>query len=187
MSKYNPSKIEPKWQKYWESKKIYEVKDSVKGRKNYMLLTEFSYPSGNLHIGHWYAYSIPDILSRYLMMKGYNVLYPTGFDAFGLPAENAAIQRNIHPEKWTNQNIAHMTKQLKSMGATFDWSRKVSTIDPEYYKWTQWGFTQLYKKGLAYRAQTAVNWCPKDKTVLANEQVVDGKCDRCGTQVVQKE
>lgn len=187
--KYNPQKIEKKWQKYWEAKKIYNVKDNppAGGKGNYMLLTEFSYPSGNLHIGHWYAYSIPDILSRYLMMQGYNVLYPTGFDAFGLPAENAAIQRNIHPEKWTKQNIAYMTKQLKSMGATFDWSRKVSTIDPEYYKWTQWLFLQLYKKGLAYRAKTFVNWCPKDKTVLANEQVVDGRCHRCSTQVEQRE
>ncbi len=187
MISYNPSKIESKWQKYWEAKKFYDAKDSVKGKKNYMLLTEFAYPSGNLHIGHWYAFSIPDILSRYLRMKGFNVLYPTGFDAFGLPAENAAIKNNIHPEAWTKKNISHMTQQLKSMGATFDWSRKVSTIDPGYYKWTQWIFLQLYKKGLAYRAQTMVNWCPNDKTVLANEQVMDGKCDRCGAQVEQRE
>ncbi len=202
--KYNPSKIERKWQKYWEAKKFYDVKDewapsfakASEGQgKNYMLLTEFAYPSGNLHIGHWYAFSIPDILSRYLRMQGYNVMYPTGFDAFGLPAENAAIKNNTHPEKWTKQNIAYMTKQLKSMGATFDWSRKVSTIDPDYYKWTQWIFLKLYEKGLAYRAETAVNWCPKDKTVLANEQVITRStssgqaavCDRCGTQVEQKE
>lgn len=185
--KYNPNKIERKWQRYWETKKFYNVKDKVASKKNYMLLTEFAYPSGNLHIGHWYAFSVPDILSRYLRMKGYNVMYPTGFDAFGLPAENAAIKNDIHPEKWTKQNIAYMTKQLKSMGATFDWSRQVSTIDPKYYKWTQWIFLQLYKKGLAYRAQTMVNWCPKDKTVLANEQVVNGRCDRCDSQVEQKE
>ncbi len=187
MTKYNPSKIEKKWQKYWETKKIYDTKDVAKDKENYMLLTEFAYPSGNLHIGHWYAFSIPDILARYLRMQGHNVMYPTGFDAFGLPAENAAIKNNTHPEKWTKQNIAYMTKQLKSMGATFDWSREISTIDPEYYKWTQWIFLKLFEKGLAYRAQTAVNWCPKDRTVLANEQVIDGKCDRCGTQVEQKE
>lgn len=187
MPKYNPSKIERKWQRFWETKKFYNIKDSVKGRKNYMLLTEFAYPSGNLHIGHWYAFAVPDILSRYLRMWGYNVLYPTGFDAFGLPAENAAIKNGIHPETWTNQNIAYMTKQLKSMGATFDWSRKVSTIDPEYYKWTQWIFLKFYEQGLAYRAKSLANWCPKDKTVLANEQVVNGRCDRCGTEVVQKD
>src|SRR3989344_6270280 len=149
--KYSPEKIEKKWQKYWETEKIHNTPDAVKGKNNYMLLTEFPYPSGNLHIGHWYAFSIPDILARYLRMNNKNVLYPIGFDAFGLPAENAAIQRSIHPEKWTKQNIDYMTKQLKSMGATFDWSREVSTIDPEYYKWTQWIFLQLYKKGLAYR------------------------------------
>ncbi|MBI2677028.1 MAG: leucine--tRNA ligase [Candidatus Yanofskybacteria bacterium] len=185
MAKYNPSKIEKKWQKSWM--KSFNTKDAVKGKENFMLLTEFPYPSGNLHIGHWYAFAVPDILSRYLRMKGKNVMYPIGFDAFGLPAENAAIKNKVNPRKWTEQNIAYMTKQLQSMGATFDWSRKVSTIDQEYYKWTQWFFIQLFKKGLAYRAKTLVNWCPKDKTVLANEQVVDGKCDRCGTEVVQKE
>ena len=182
---YNPQKIEKKWQKVWT--KSFATKDLVKGKENFMLLTEFPYPSGNLHIGHWYAFAVPDILSRYLRMRGKNVLYPIGFDAFGLPAENAAIKNKVNPKKWTEQNIAYMTKQLQSMGATFDWSRKVSTIDPEYYKWTQWFFIQLFKKGLAYRAKTLVNWCPKDKTVLANEQVIDGKCDRCGTEVVQKE
>jgi len=182
--KYNPSKIEFKWQKYWETKKFYNTKD---GKDNFMLLTEFAYPSGNLHIGHWLAFSIPDILARYLKMNGHNVLYPTGFDAFGLPAENAAIQRNINPRDWTQDNIKQMTKQLKSIGATFDWSRAVSTIDPEYYKWTQWMFLKMYEKGLAYRKKTFVNWCPKDKTVLANEQVVNGCCERCGAIVEQKE
>src|SRR3989344_993764 len=160
MSKYNPSKIEPKWQKYWESKKIYDVKDLVKGKENYMLLAEFPYTSGNLHIGHWFTYSISDILVRYLRMKGYNVMYPIGFDAFGLPAENAAIQRNISPETWTKQNIKYMTNQLKSIGATFDWQRVVDTSNPEYYKWTQWIFLKLFEKGLAYRAKTPANWCP---------------------------
>ena len=187
MTKYNPSKIEKKWQKYWEQKKMHATKDKVKGKKNSYLLFEFPYPSGNLHIGHWYAFSVPDILSRYLRMKGENVMYPIGFDAFGLPAENAAIERNLQPKDWTDQNIAYMTKQLKNMGATLDWPREVRTTDSEYYKWTQWIFLQFYKKGLAYRAQTSVNWCPKDKTVLANEQVIDGKCERCKTPVVQKE
>jgi len=151
-----------------------------------MLLTEFPYPSGDLHTGHWYAFAVPDIYGRYLRMNGYNVSYPIGFDAFGLPAENAAIQRNIHPRDWTKKNITKMSKQLRSMGAGFDWSREVQTIDPEYYRWTQWIFIQLFKAGLAYRAETLVNWCPNDKTVLANEQVVDGKCDRCGSSVEQR-
>ncbi|MBI2062294.1 MAG: leucine--tRNA ligase [Candidatus Yanofskybacteria bacterium] len=185
--KYNPAKIERKWQKYWESRRFYHTRDSVKGKKNFMLLTEFAYPSGNLHIGHWLAFSVPDILARYLKMNGNNVLYPTGFDAFGLPAENAAIQRNINPRDWTKDNIKQMTKQLKSTGAMFDWSRAISTIDPEYYRWTQWIFLKMYERGLVYRKKTFVNWCPKDKTVLANEQVKDGRCDRCGTEVEQKE
>lgn len=187
MPKYTPEKIERKRQKYWETKKLYFSKDTEKDKPNYMLLTEFPYPSGNLHIGHWYAFAIPDIYARYLRMKGKNVSYPMGFDAFGLPAENAAIKNNINPRDWTEQNIAFMTKQLKSMGAVFDWPRKVRTIDPEYYKWTQWLFLKFYEKGLAYRAKTKANWCPKDKTVLANEQVIDGRCDRCGTEVIQKE
>lgn len=192
--KYNPQKVEKRWQKYWEAKKIYNTKDEVIGRKNIMHLTEFPYPSGNLHIGHWYAFALSDIKARFLRMYEtredhvrYNVMYPIGFDAFGLPAENAAIKNKIHPEVWTKKNIVYMTKQLKSMGTMFDWSRRISTIDPNYYKWTQWMFIKFYNAGLAYRALTRVNWCPKDKTVLANEQVVDGKCDRCSSEVVQKE
>jgi leucyl-tRNA synthetase len=192
MSKYNPAKIETKWQKYWETKKLYVAKDKVPGRAgkdkdNFYFLVEFPYPSGNLHVGHWDRYAVTDILARYLRMKGKNVTYPIGFDAFGLPAENAAIKNNLQPADWTKKNVAYMTKQLRSIGASFDWSREVKTTDPAYYKWTQWIFLQLYKKGLAYRAKTLVNWCPKDKTVLANEQVNDGKCDRCGTEVVQRE
>jgi leucyl-tRNA synthetase len=181
--KYNPSKIEKKWQKRWGTSKLY---DAQKG-PGHMLLTEFPYPSGNLHIGHWYAFALPDILARYLRMNGKNVMYPIGFDAFGLPAENAAIKNKVHPGDWTRKNILYMTKQLKSMGAVFDWSREVRTIDPDYYKWTQWMFLKFFEKGLAYRASTMVNWCPKDLTVLANEQVVDGCCERCGTAVIQKE
>src|SRR3989344_5842596 len=184
MLKYNPEKIEHKWQRYWETKKFYHTKE---GKNNFMLLTEFPYTSGNLHMGHWYAYAPPDMLARYLRMNGKNVLYPIGFDAFGLPAENAAIQRNITPNGWTEDNIKYMTKQLKSIGTTFDWTREVKTNDPQYYKWTQWIFLKMYERGLAYRAKTNVNWCPKDKTVLANEQVKDGCCERCGTEVEQKE
>ena len=185
--KYRPQKIELKWQKFWQENALYETPDSADGKKNFMLLTEFPYPSGNLHIGHWYAFAVPDISARFLRMKGYNVMYPIGFDAFGLPAENAAIQRNINPKDWTKKNISYMTRQLKSMGAVFDWARAVSTIEPEYYKWTQWMFLKMYERGLVYRAKTLVNWCPKDKTVLANEQVQDGRCERCDTAVVKKE
>src|SRR3989338_9813078 len=181
---YNPQKIEKKWQKTWM--KSSATKDFVAGKENFMLLTEFPYPSGNLHIGHWYAFAIPDIYARYLRMNSKNVMYPIGFDAFGLPAENAAIKNNTDPRDWTEKNIAYMTKQLKSMGAVFDWPREVRTIDPEYYKWTQWLFLKFYEKGLAYRAPTQVNWCPKDKTVLANEQVINGCCERCEAQVEQR-
>ena len=186
MAKYNPAKIEKKWQKYWDKEKLYEANDFSGGKKNFMLLTEFPYPSGDLHTGHWYAFAVPDIYGRYLRMSGFNVMYPIGFDAFGLPAENAAIKNSIHPRDWTKKNIVRMSKQLRSMGAGFDWSREVQTIDPEYYRWTQWIFIQLYNAGLAYRAETLVNWCPNDKTVLANEQVIDGKCDRCGNIVEQR-
>ncbi|MDO8522966.1 MAG: leucine--tRNA ligase [bacterium] len=191
MPSFDHKKIEKKWQKEWERSKIYEVKDQPKAGRpragNFYTLIEFPYPSGNIHAGHWYAFPIPDIFARKKRMEGKNVLFPIGFDAFGLPAENAAIKRGINPKKWTYENIDYMRKQLRSMGASFDWSREVITADPEYYKWTQWIFLQFLKKGLAYQAVTAVNWCPKDKTVLANEQVVGGKCERCGSEVVQRE
>ena len=184
--KYNPLKIEKKWQKYWEAKKLNVIKDNADGRKNFMLLAEFPYTSGNLHMGHWFTYSIADIYARYLGMNDHNVMYPIGFDAFGLPAENAAIKSGNTPNAWTEQNIKNMTKQLKSIGATFDWSQVIDTSNPDYYKWTQWIFLKLYEKGLVYRGETAVNWCPKDKTVLANEQVVNGCCERCDTPVEQR-
>jgi len=184
---YVPSEIESKWQKWWAAKKVDVARDTAAGRENRMVLVEFPYPSGNLHMGHWYAFALPDMYARYLRMRGHNVTFPIGFDAFGLPAENAAIKNDIHPEQWTKQNIAYMTRQMASMGAMFDWSRAVSTIDPEYYRWTQWMFLRMLERDLAYRAKTTVNWCPKDKTVLANEQVADGCCERCGTQVVQRE
>ncbi|MDD3487250.1 MAG: class I tRNA ligase family protein [Candidatus Moranbacteria bacterium] len=186
MKKYNPKSIEAKWQKYWRKKKLHNTSDSVPGKKNFILLTEFPYPSGNLHIGHWYAFAVPDILARFLRFQGKNVMYPMGFDAFGLPAENAAIKRKLDPKKWTEQNIKYMADQFETMGASFDWSRSVSTIDSEYYKWTQWIFLEMLKNGLARKAETTVNWCPGCKTVLANEQVVNGACERCDAAVEQK-
>lgn len=187
MRAYDHKAIEHKWQAYWSKNKIYTTPDSAPGKDNFYLLVEFPYPSGNLHVGHWYAFAVPDILARTLRMQGKNVLFPMGFDAFGLPAENAAIKNKLDPRKWTFGNIARMKKQIVSMGASFDWDREVVTCDPSYYRWTQSLFLQLFKKGLAYQKQTAVNWCPRDKTVLANEQVVDGKCERCGSEVVQRE
>ncbi|MFZ3011901.1 MAG: class I tRNA ligase family protein [Minisyncoccia bacterium] len=186
MREYDHKKIEKKWQTIWAKKKIYQVKDKVKGKKNFYTLVEFSYPSGNLHVGHWYAFSVPDIFARFKRMQGFNVLYPMGFDAFGLPAENAAINLGADPKVWTYKQMAKMRVQLKSIGAMFDWKREVVTCDPEYYKWTQWMFGQFLKNDLVYRAVTKVNWCPKDQTILANEQVVDGFCDRCGSQVEQR-
>ncbi len=184
--RYDHKEVETKWQAAWAAKETYRTPDIKSGAENFYFLTEFPYPSGNLHVGHWYAFSVPDIFARYMRMRGYNVLYPIGFDAFGLPAENAAIKNKVNPREWTFNNIEFMRTQLRSMGASFDWSREVITASPEYYRWTQWIFLQFYKKGLVYRKETAVNWCPQDKTVLANEQVVDGKCDRCGSEVIQK-
>jgi len=188
MEKYNPSKIEKKWQKHWKDAGIYNTKDEIKGKENKYILVEFAYPSGDLHIGHWYAYSVPDIHVRWLRMQHkFNVMYPFGFDSFGLPAENAAIKRKVHPSDWTSKNINHMRKQLESIGAAFDWSREVVTSDPEYYKWTQWLFIQFFKKKLAYRDKIPANWCTSCKTVLANEQVTSGICERCNSPVVQKQ
>jgi leucyl-tRNA synthetase len=184
---YDHKAIEQKWQEKWEQEGMYTVSDSVPEKENYYQLVEFSYPSGNLHTGHWYAFAVPDIHARFKRMQGFNVLYPMGFDAFGLPAENAAIKNGGSPDVWTEKQMKVMRTQLRSMGAMFDWSREVVTCKPEYYKWTQWMFNQFLKHDLVYRAITMVNWCPKDQTILANEQVVDGRCERCGTQVVQRE
>lgn len=186
MKNYDHKKIEAKWQEFWDAHKIYTTPDAAPGKENFYLLVEFPYPSGNLHVGHWYAFAVPDILARTLRMQGKNVLFPIGFDAFGLPAENAAIKNKLNPRTWTYGNIEYMKKQMRSMGASFDWSREVVTCDPEYYKWTQWQFLKFFEKGLAYQKETAVNWCPKDKTVLANEQVIDGRCERCDSEVEQK-
>jgi leucyl-tRNA synthetase len=184
--KYNPLEIEKKWQKKWADDHIYEVKEDDP-RPKFYALTMFPYTSGDLHIGHWYATAPSDVQARFRRMKGFNVLHPIGFDAFGLPAENAAISRGIHPHTWTMNNIENMRRQLKTIGAVYDWSREVITCVPEYYKWTQWFFLKLYEAGLAYRAKAPVNWCSKCQTVLANEQVVDGStCERCDTPVVRK-
>jgi len=185
--KYEPQAIEPKWQKRWADDKLYEVKEDTT-RPKWYALTMFPYTSGNLHIGHWYAMAPADVHARHKRMQGFNVLHPIGFDAFGLPAENAAIKRGIHPHQWTMDNVANMRNQLKTIGAVYDWSREVITCLPDYYKWTQWFFLKLYEAGLAYRARAPVNWCPKCMTVLANEQVVEsGVCERCSAPVARKD
>ena len=182
----NLPEIEKKWQKRWEETKLYSYDKNSDKPKHYVL-EMFSYPSGaKLHVGHWYNYGLSDTYARFMRMKGYNVFHPMGFDAFGLPAENYAIKTGIHPSDSTYANIETMENQLKAMGASFDWDYEVKTCMPEYYKWTQWCFLQLYKKGLAYRKAAPVNWCPQCNTVLANEQVVDGKCERCHAPVTKK-
>ncbi|MCI8335738.1 MAG: leucine--tRNA ligase [Peptococcaceae bacterium] len=184
--KYDFKKIEAKWQKKWEQDDLYHVgEDSEKPK--YYVLEMFPYPSGNLHMGHVRNYSIGDVVARFKTMSGFNVLHPMGWDSFGLPAENAAIKRGAEPATWTKENIANMRRQLHSMGLSYDWDREVTTCLPEYYKWTQWLFIQLYNKGLAYKKKAAVNFCPSCATVLANEQVVDGGCERCGTLVEKKD
>jgi len=185
-AKYNPQEIEKKWQQRWAEDRLYEV-DEETAKPKWYALTMFPYTSGDLHIGHWYAMAPSDVHARFKRMQGYNVLHPMGFDAFGLPAENAAISRGIHPFTWTMQNIENMRRQLKSIGAIYDWSREVITCLPEYYKWTQWFFLKLYENGLAYRGKAPVNWCPQCQTVLANEQVVDGSCERCGAAVSRRD
>jgi leucyl-tRNA synthetase len=185
--KYSPQEIEKKWQEKWAADGIYKVGESDPRPKWYEL-TMFPYTSGDLHIGHWFAMAPADVHARFRRMQGYNVIHPMGFDAFGLPAENAAIQRGIHPLRWTMDNIENMRRQLKTMGAVYDWDREVITCVPEYYKWTQWFFLKLYEAGLAYRAKAPVVWCPKCQTVLANEQVVGGEeCERCGTAITRKD
>lgn len=184
---YHPQEIEKKWQKRWEEKGLYKVKDKVAGKKNYYCLLMFPYSSGNAHIGHWFNYTPADAYARYMRMKGYNVLHPMGFDAFGLPAEGAAIREKIHPAVWTKNNVKKMTQQLKSMGTIYDWSRMVDTSDPDYYRWTQWMFLQMYKYGLAYKAKAMANWCPHCQSILANEQAEGGRCWRCEGPVEQRE
>ena len=184
---YNFSEIEKKWQNIWDEKQTFAAKNDYTLPKFYGLV-EFPYPSGQgLHVGHPRSYTAIDIVSRKKRLEGYNVLYPMGWDAFGLPTENYAIKNHIHPSIVTENNIENFKRQLKSLGFSFDWSREINTTDPSYYKWTQWIFLQLFKAGLAYKSQMAVNWCTSCKCVLANEEVVNGVCERCGSEVVQKE
>jgi leucyl-tRNA synthetase len=187
VTRYNPQEIEKKWQQKWAEDRLYEVTEDDP-RPKFYALTMFPYTSGDLHIGHWYAMAPSDVHARFKRLQGYNVLHPMGFDAFGLPAENAAIERGIHPFTWTMQNVENMRRQLRSMGAIYDWSREVVTCLPEYYKWTQWFFLKLYDADLAYRGKAPVNWCPHCQTVLANEQVVSGGfCERCGAAVRRRD
>jgi leucyl-tRNA synthetase len=186
MNGYNPQEIEPKWQKYWEENNFYRAEDFSDRFKSYILI-EFPYPSGSgLHVGHARSYSALDAVARKKRMEGKNVLFPIGWDAFGLPAENYAIKMGVHPKETTASNIANYKRQLKSLGLSFDWSREINTTDPKYYKWTQWIFLKLFEKGLAYQAEMPVNWCPSCKIGLANEEVVGGNCERCGSQVEKK-
>ena len=184
--KYNFSEIEKKWQNIWDEKNVFAATNDYTKPKYYALV-EFPYPSGQgLHVGHPRSYTALDIVARKRRLEGYNVLYPMGWDAFGLPTENFAIKNKIHPEIVTKQNVAHFKEQLKSLGLSFDWNREINTTDPNYYKWTQWIFLQLFKKGLAYKKEMSVNWCTSCKVVLANEEVVNGVCERCGGEVVHK-
>ncbi|MGN0476289.1 MAG: leucine--tRNA ligase [Ruminococcus sp.] len=184
--KYNHREIEPKWQKIWEEKGCFHAEENS-DKEKFFALIEFPYPSGQgLHVGHPRPYTALDVVSRKRRLQGYNVLYPIGWDAFGLPTENYAIKNHIHPEEVTKKNVARFKKQIQSLGISFDWSREINTTDPDYYKWTQWIFLQLFKKGLAYKKEMAVNWCTSCKCVLANEEVVNGVCERCGSEVVRK-
>ncbi|MDD3849182.1 MAG: leucine--tRNA ligase [Smithellaceae bacterium] len=183
--KYDPIAIEEKWQKKWEEEKAFKVTEDPQ-KKKYYLLEMFPYPSGKIHIGHVRNYTIGDVVARYKRMKGFNVLHPIGWDAFGMPAENAAIEHKIHPSKWTHENIEHMKKQLKRMGFSYDWGRELATCEPEYYRWEQLFFIWMVEKGLAYKKRSSVNFCKKCDTVLANEQVEGGLCWRCGTEVTEK-
>ena len=182
---YFPQEIEKRWQEIWEKGNVFHTPDDSEKPK-YYALSMFPYPSGKLHMGHVRNYTITDVIARFKKMQGYNVLHPMGWDSFGLPAENAAMKHGADPAKWTDENIAYMTKQLKMLGLSYDWQREVTTCKPDYYKWTQWLFIQLYKKGLAYKKEAAVNWCDNCGTVLANEQVIDGKCWRCDSVVEKK-
>ena len=188
IKEYNPNEIEKKWQDKWAKKDVFKSENKVDGKENYYVLEMFAYPSGKLHVGHLRNYAIGDAIARYKKMKGFNVLHPFGWDSFGLPAENAAIDHGAHPGKWTKANIDNMRRQLKLMGLSYDWDRELSTYTPEYYKWNQKFFIEMYKKGLVYKKKSFVNWCPECNTVLANEQVEDGKCWRHSkTDVIQKE
>jgi leucyl-tRNA synthetase len=183
---YKPLEIESEVQAQWEESGVFRASDA-EGKEKYYCLSMFPYPSGRLHMGHVRNYTIGDVISRYQRMQGKNVMQPMGWDAFGLPAENAAMKHNVHPAEWTYENIAYMRKQLKQLGFGYDWDRELATCDPSYYRWEQWFFLQLLEKDLVYKKTSAVNWCPHDQTVLANEQVIDGCCWRCDTAVEKKD
>jgi len=186
MERYSPQNIEKKWQAKWQEEHAYQTEMDA-SKPEYYVLEMFPYPSGNLHMGHVRNYSIGDVLARYKTMEGFNVLHPMGFDAFGMPAENAAIKHGVKPSDWTYSNIENMKRQQREMGLSYDWNREVETCRPDYYRWTQWLFELFYKKGLAYKKKASVNWCNTCNTVLANEQVIDGKCWRCDDDVVKKD
>jgi leucyl-tRNA synthetase len=185
--RYEPKEIEPKWQRAWADERLYEASERADDeRPRFYALDMFPYPSGDLHMGHAEAFSGGDAIARYKTMQGFNVLHPIGWDAFGLPAENAAIKRGVPPAEWTNTNIEHQARSFQRMGMSFDWTRRLASCDPEYYRWTQWLFLRFFEKGLAYRKESPVNWCPNDQTVLANEQVIQGACERCGATVERR-
>jgi len=185
MDPYDPKEIEPKWQKRWQQEKLFATREG--GQQKMYVLDMFPYPSGDgLHVGHVKIYTASDVVSRYLRMKGFDVLHPTGWDAFGLPTENTAIAKKIQPVELTRRNVERFRGQMDMMGFSYDWEREINTTDPAYYKWTQWIFLQLLDMGLAYQDTVPINWCPKDKTGLANEEVIDGRCERCGTAVEQR-
>jgi leucyl-tRNA synthetase len=186
--RYEPTQFEPKWEEVWEAEALYRASDDpADPRPRFYALDMYPYPSGDLHMGHAEAFSGGDAVARYQAMRGNNVLHPIGWDAFGLPAENAAIKRGIHPKEWTYANIDQQRRSFRRMGMSFDWERQLNTCDPEYYRWTQWLFLQLFERGLAYRKSAATNWCPHDQTVLANEQVIQGRCERCGSVVERRD
>ncbi|MCD8567953.1 MAG: class I tRNA ligase family protein [Geovibrio sp.] len=184
--KYNPAEIEHKWQKKWEDDKLFKVEADT-SREKFYCLEMFPYPSGKIHMGHVRNYAIGDVISRFKFMKGLNVIHPMGWDAFGMPAENAAIENKSHPAIWTKSNIEYMKTQLKKLGLSYDWDREIATCDPEYYKWEQLMVIKMYEKGLVYKRTSHLNWCESCQTVLANEQVEDGKCWRCDGEVSIKE
>ncbi|MCA1825273.1 MAG: class I tRNA ligase family protein, partial [Frankia sp.] len=182
---YDPHAIEARWQAAWPAD-LYAAGGPDDPRPRKYIVDMFPYPSGDLHMGHAEAFSIGDVIARYWMRRGYNVLHPVGFDSFGLPAENAAIKRGADPREWTYTNICTQSDAFRRFDVSFDWSTLLHTSDPEYYRWTQWLFLRLYEQGLAYRKASPVNWCPQDQTVLANEQVIGGKCERCGHEVTKR-
>ena len=186
MAEYKPQAIEKKWQEQWRDSRAFEVTEDPT-RPKFYCLEMFAYPSGHAHVGHIRNYMIGDVVARMKRMRGFNVLHPFGWDAFGLPAENAAIKNGTHPEQWTLENIAHMKGQLQRIGISYAWEREIATCLPEYYRWNQWIFLKMLERDLAYKRKSSVNWCPSCQTVLANEQVIDGACWRCGTAVTMRE